>query len=323
MFADFDFDYAGLIKEIRSRGWEFIAIQAPEGLMRDAVKLSLSFRKEGLHPVVLVNPCYGACDLAKPPSGYDGVIHLGHAPFPGQEDAIFLELPSKADNLKGLESIADTLPERLGLVATVQHLRLLDITKGMLEKHGKEVHVGNPGGRIKHRGQVLGCNTLAARDVKDDVDAYVFIGSGKFHPGGVAMATGKKVYALDPYSGQIEKMDSERFLRIRHAVIEKAKGGKRYGVMVSTKTGQMRRGAAGEVMMELEKNEMEVVLFMGENLPPERFIGLKLDALISTACPRIALDDIANYPFPVITPIEARIMLGLEKWENYSLDELE
>ncbi|MCK4718623.1 MAG: diphthamide synthesis protein, partial [Thermoplasmata archaeon] len=170
MFQGFEFNAKALMAEIKSRGWIRIAIQAPAGLLRDAAQLSLYLRERGYEPAVLVDPCFGACDLAETPESYDGVVHLGHAPFPNQEEAMFLELPSKAENLEILEK-SDALPSRLGLVATVQHLSLIPIAKSMLEDCGHEVHVGDAGGRIAHPGQVLGCNTKAARAVADKVDA--------------------------------------------------------------------------------------------------------------------------------------------------------
>jgi 2-(3-amino-3-carboxypropyl)histidine synthase len=47
-----------------------------------------------------------------------------------------------------------------------------------------------------------------------------------------------------------------------------------------------------------------------------------MDAYVSTACPRIAVDDQSTYPMPVLTPQELEIMLGRASWEGYVLDEI-
>jgi len=50
-------------------------------------------------------------------------------------------------------------------------------------------------------------------------------------------------------------------------------------------------------------------------------IDLGLDAWISTACPRIALDDSDSYDYALGTPIELMIALSKVKWEDYRIDE--
>ena len=48
----------------------------------------------------------------------------------------------------------------------------------------------------------------------------------------------------------------------------------------------------------------------------------KIDCFVSTACPRIAIDDYMQYEIPIITPVELDVVLGLKKWEDYSFDEI-
>ena len=47
-----------------------------------------------------------------------------------------------------------------------------------------------------------------------------------------------------------------------------------------------------------------------------------IDCFVSTACPRIAIDDYMQYKTPIITPIELDILLGLKKWGDYKFDEI-
>ncbi|MCK5310177.1 MAG: diphthamide synthesis protein, partial [Thermoplasmata archaeon] len=50
--------------------------------------------------------------------------------------------------------------------------------------------------------------------------------------------------------------------------------------------------------------------------------ALGLDAWISTACPRLAIDDYSTYEKPILTPIELEILLGKRAWEEYAFDEI-
>jgi 2-(3-amino-3-carboxypropyl)histidine synthase len=47
-----------------------------------------------------------------------------------------------------------------------------------------------------------------------------------------------------------------------------------------------------------------------------------IDCFVSTACPRIAIDDYLQYKIPIITPVELKILLGKISWEMYEFDEI-
>jgi 2-(3-amino-3-carboxypropyl)histidine synthase len=47
-----------------------------------------------------------------------------------------------------------------------------------------------------------------------------------------------------------------------------------------------------------------------------------IDCFVSTACPRIAIDDYLQYKIPILTPIELEIVLGKRKWEEYMFDQI-
>ena len=47
----------------------------------------------------------------------------------------------------------------------------------------------------------------------------------------------------------------------------------------------------------------------------------KIDAYVSCACPRIAIDDYAMFDAPILTPQEFRIVLGEAKWDDFRFDE--
>jgi 2-(3-amino-3-carboxypropyl)histidine synthase len=73
---------------------------------------------------------------------------------------------------------------------------------------------------------------------------------------------------------------------------------------------------------DIEKSGRRAVLFLLDNLNPDYLVGLEVDAFVSVACPRIAIDDFALHKKPIITPPEAEIILGKRKWDEYAFDEI-
>ncbi|MFH1055925.1 MAG: diphthamide synthesis protein, partial [Candidatus Altiarchaeota archaeon] len=104
---------------------------------------------------------------------------------------------STADPVSTLDANISKLDNysSIGLIATVQHLNRLDDVKKVLESKGKKVKVG---------GQILGCRHDNA--IKLKVDCYLYLGSGRFHPIGVALKTDKPVYMLNPISGVLDEI---------------------------------------------------------------------------------------------------------------------
>jgi 2-(3-amino-3-carboxypropyl)histidine synthase len=73
-------------------------------------------------------------------------------------------------------------------------------------------------------------------------------------------------------------------------------------------------------MTEEGGKRAEIVLL--EEFHPDRLLPYKADAFVSTACPRIAIDDYLRYDRPLLTPVEMEIVLGKRLWSDYRLDEI-
>ena len=72
------------------------------------------------------------------------------------------------------------IPKKIGLSTTVQFLDYVDEIKEYLQKQGISVFVDKM--KQKYEGQLLGCDQGAAVKIKDNVDAFLYIGTGIFHP---------------------------------------------------------------------------------------------------------------------------------------------
>lgn len=305
-----------LARDLRERGARTVALQFPAGLKRRAFAIAQELRAAGFAVILSGDPCYGACDLALDTLDVaDMLVHFGHAPV-GHHDRVIHE-PVSMDF--DPEIVRRALPllrgPRVGLVTTVQHVHLLAAVAEVLRGAGFDPVVTGGSGRTPHPGQVLGCSFRAARET--GAGEILFVGTGLFHPLGVQLATGARVVALDPYTGEVSEVSADRFLRQRFGLIERARDAERIGVIVSSKSGQQRL----ELARRLAGLSDRAVLVMMREVTPEGLLDLGCDAYVNTACPRLAYDDQARFPVPVLTPAEFEILLGIRSWENYVVDE--
>lgn len=324
----FDFELETISRWISDGGYASVALQMPEGLKIRAPEISEFIEREtGAVPVIVGRPCYGACDLFDYHGWADALIHFGHSPIPSQGDdpnVLYIESRSDAEVDESIIGSLSRLPERIGLLATVQYLGLIPKVKGMLESSGREVRVGEGDRRICHPGQVLGCNCSAAESVDADVDGYLFIGEGDFHPLAAAFGMEKPVLMLNPVTGEVRDMSEtrDRILRRRFAAIQGARDAESFLVIVCSKVGQNRSGLADEMVSLLRRHGRTAHKVIIEEINPTALMSYQVDAFVNTACPRIAMDDAARYPKPMLTPPELEIALGEREWGQYVFDQI-
>jgi len=325
----YDIDIASAISEIKRIKARIIALQVPEGLKKRAYQIAEDLEnKSGAEVLVVAEPCFGACDV--PSSLFDivdAIVNVGHSPIPNlkfPKPIIFVPARSNVPVLDQLKKSVGMLQEPVGVLATSQHLAELDEVIEGLENMGIKTKVGEGDSRISHAGEILGCNYTSAQAVSKEINSYLLIGSGTFHALGVHLATGKKVVVLDPNLEEPKEIDQikDKILRQRHAVIERADKARVFGIIVGEKVGQRRMRRAKELRKLLRWKRKDAALILMDKFDPEKLRSLPFDAYVSTACPRIAIDDVAMYDKPLLTPQELEIVLGVRKWENYSFDQM-
>ena len=328
----FDLHVETIVEAVRERGAGLVALQLPEGLKRRAMEL-VEGSEASTDAVVIVSadPCYGACDLIDAqlePLGVDMVVHVGHTPMgdtPPRIPTVFVDARSTLSVDEAVSKAIPLLPAggRVGLLATTQHRDGMTRAGEALTEAGHEVVVGQGGRRLAFPGQVLGCDLSAARAVAGEVDAFLLLGGGTFHAAGVSMATGKPVVLADVETGTARTVeeDRDRLLRRRAAVIARAGDATTFGILVESRPGQQRWELARTLRDHLREAGRRPVLLLLREVHPDSLLTMGLDAYISTACPRIAVDDQSSYPMPVLTPQELLILLGRADWTGYALDE--
>jgi 2-(3-amino-3-carboxypropyl)histidine synthase len=325
----YDFHLADVAAFILERQAKLVALQFPEGLVTHVQDVVEELqRRTGASFVVLADPCFGACDVNLSYHEYaDALVHFGHAEIPALKTdpgVMFVEVNADYDVLDLVPSAVERLCMRIGLVTTAQHLDKLEAVRHALEKQGKKVFVGKGDRRIKHPGQVLGCNASAATAIAPEVDCFLFVGSGDFHPLAVALATKKPVLVLDPFMRQVRDLEElrERILRQRHGAIAQASEAHFFGILVSSKPGQKRYQLAHELEGKLRLKGKKALVLIENNIDPESLMGYGVEAFVSTACPRLAIDDYLRFKKPIITPKELEVVLGERKWEDYEFDSI-
>ncbi|MEK6868867.1 MAG: diphthamide synthesis protein [Nanoarchaeota archaeon] len=184
------------------------------------------------------------------------------------------------------------LPKKLGLVTTTQFLGKIDEIKNYLTNNEKEVFTDE--GKQRNEGQLLGCDVGAATKVQDKVDAFLYIGSGEFHPLGVALNTKKEVFTFNPVTSTFSKLNEkeiEKYRRSKKANYVKFLHADNIGIMVTIKPGQYSYKQVKEIKEKLEKQGKKCYIFVFDTLDANEMQNFPfIDFWINTACPRIADD---------------------------------
>ncbi len=326
---NYEFRLPEVLKKIKEMNAQVIGIQFPEGLKVHATWIAKKIEDEtGAMVIISGDPCYGACDVSDAAMGgvVDLIIHFGHAEFPIEYEVpvLFIEAYSKIDVMNVVKMSLKELEDynKIGLVTTIQHLNILQDIKDLLTREGKEVLTGK--GKGTSEGQILGCNFEGVKNIH--ADAFLYVGSGNFHPLGIKLFTHKPVFIADPYMNEVRTVDefADKVLRIRFAKITKAKEAKKFGIIVSTKKGQFRLDLARELKKIINHEQGEAFIIFMDNISPTLLLPyMDLDAFVITACPRVAIDDADMYKKPLLTPKELEIVMGIRKWEDYRIDEIE
>ncbi len=332
----YEINLENVVKNINKNNYQQVLLQVPDGLKTHFFKF-VDFIEEKTNAKVIISadPCFGACDIPT----YDLkkldvelIIHIGHTSIPVIKNpkiqTVFVDVVSILDISKVVEkAIPKIKGKKVGLISTGQHIHMFEKVKKILTDNKFEPIIGKGDDRIELNGQILGCNFSAAKSIADEVDTFLFIGSGNFHPLGLILITKKQVIVCDPYTNEVREKEladlKDMILRQRYGAIARSKDAKVFGIIIGTKLGQQRIELAYKIKEILDSKKKKSYIFSLNHFSPFYLEGLKdIDCFVSTACPRVAIDDYMQYKVPIITPIELDILLGFKKWENYQFDEI-
>lgn len=194
---------------------------------------------------------------------------------------LFIPAKAKVDLSGILKNIK--LKGKIGLVAAVQYVHTLE----EVQKHIPDSIIA---------GQVLGCNAEQPYKVRDKVDAFLYIGSGRFHPIAVALITKKPTYIANPITNEFSEISQKEIDDYQ----KKKKGkqlmflsAKKVGILVSMKPIQQLYQKALELKNKLK--DKEAYIFVTNTFDASQFENFNdIDCWINTACPRIEGKNIIN-----------------------------
>jgi len=317
-------DLEDIIARIDKKKAKVVGLQCPDGLVRFSQDIKdLLENKRDISVLLSGNSAFGSCDIDLDLlKRVDLLFHLGHTSMFDLNGVEYISVKIKLeedildDLLKKSLSYINT--DKISLVSTSQHIDYLNYVQDFYEKEGIKCSINEGDSRVKDRGVVLGCNFSAAKGSGEEV---IFLGSGIFHPIGIKIATKKRVIRIDPLMRDIEEINVEKLLKQRYGLISKAIGFKSVGIIISSKIGQNRSNLALKLYKEtLSKGYKAYLMYM--NLIRPESIELKVDILVNTACPRIAIDDYASFKIPILTPVEFNMILKERVEGEYRMDEI-
>jgi 2-(3-amino-3-carboxypropyl)histidine synthase len=306
MENDFDSreDFRRALKKLKEYKAKRVFVQYPEGIKLKIQRIAKILEKEGFEIIVCTEPCFGACDIRDYEAtrlGCDTILHIGHEDYGAHSDLpiVFWEFFIPSNPVPILEKeFAKLEPyERIGLATSIQFVDAIEKVKQFLESRGKKVLTHTA---LQHAGQILGCHLEAATKIEPDVDCFLCISAGKFYGLGLVMKTDKPMLCLDLERGEIFdligfKKKVQKIVAWNKSQFEDAR---KVAVLVSWKRGQTK--LPFDIKKKLEARGKEVYIFAMDEITPEKLMGLKIDAIVNLACPRIGIDDLGRYKTPIL-----------------------
>ena len=316
-------DEEKIFQEIKNRKSVSVALNAPDGLLPKVQQTASNIMKRfGIPAFVLADPTWGSCDLNSNGAkvlGTSLLFNIGHTinmesfeknviMIDAFDDISFEKVAKKSINvLQG---------KKISLLTDSQHLHEIEPVKKILEEGGITVVIGHGKGQLND-GQVFGCEFYPAKEIEEQVDVNVFLGQSNFHAAGVALATNKPTYVLDPYFNEVREVSefAKKLQKKATLAIYKAAEAETFGIIIGLKEGQLSKLTALKFKKELEKEGKSVQLIALTDITNERLKNLKgIDAFIQVACPRISTDN--QFDMPVLSTPQANALLKLLKNES-------
>ena len=316
-------DEEKIFDEIKKRRPVSVALNGPDGILPKIQQTASNIMKRfGIPAYVLADTTWGSCDLNSNGAkvlGAEVLFNIGHT----------ISMKTMDDNVVMIDAFDDILFDSVApkcvdilkgkticLLTDSQHLHQIEPVKRILEDGGIIVKIGKGKGQLND-GQVFGCEFYPAMEEKEKADVNVFLGQSNFHAAGIALATNKPTYVLDPYFNEVREVTdfAQKLQKKATLAIYKAVDAQTFGIIVGLKEGQLSKTTALKFKRELEKEGKMVQLFALTDITNERLKNLKgVDAFIQVACPRISTDN--QFDKPVLSTPQANALLKLLRNES-------
>jgi 2-(3-amino-3-carboxypropyl)histidine synthase len=136
---------------------------------------------------------------------------------------------------------------------------------------------------------------------------------------GAAIAVEKPVYLLDVYNNEITPMGNvrDKILKQRIMSIDKFKQAKKVAIISEVKPGQ-KFGSPKFLIDKIRAAGKDVITVTMSEFSPDKLMNFyDVEAFVELACPRIAIDDFAKYPRPILTMKECLVAVGEKSYDDF------
>jgi 2-(3-amino-3-carboxypropyl)histidine synthase len=313
-------DEAKVFSIIEQKHPRLVVVNAPGGLLSQTRQLMEKVKeKYGTSYVLAGDSCFGICDTADedvPRLQADLALHVGHNAVPQMvgDFTYLIDAVDDVDFSQVAETAVPTLARyrRIGLATFSQHMHELEKVKGIFEGRGFEVFLGRTNNLLQGS-QIFGCDFSTVYPLRDKVDAFCFLGQSEFHAVGLALATDKPTFMLDPYFNFVVDMEKAAEERRKRAILAvyKALDAKTFGVITGLKEGQKMLGRSAWIAKKLELHGRKVLRLAMRDITADRLGPYRdVEAFIQTACPRISIDGF-TFDRPVLSIPQADALIAL------------
>ena len=318
-----NFEKNKLIKELKRLKPKKVLVQLPEGVKQNVAEISEEMEKLGIEVVISGETCWGGCSIAVQEAKdlkVDLIVHFGHAKFIDVNfPVLYIEIrdelnlePILKKSLKKLEGF-----KNIGFSYSIQHKHDIGKIKKFYESHKKKILLSEKLGHSAYMGHIVGCEYAGLKSIEKKVDCFIILGN-RFHAMGAVLAVEKPVILLDVYNDEIKEMSEikNKILKQRAISIEKLKEAKNVGVIIELKPGQ-KFGSQKYLVNKLKEAGKKPFLITMNEITPDKIMNFyNIDCFIELGCPRIAIDDFAKYPKPILTFQEALVALNIKTWSD-------
>ncbi len=327
----YDLQIDSILTHIKKKSQKSVLIQFPEGMLDQPLQHLLEeLSVLDIEVYVSGEPSYGVCDLAinlAQTLNVELLLHFGHSRF-GFENVLkvdsyspldimvipaYYSPPTPLDFTKLMKKLQKSEWVNLGLSSTIQHQKTLITLEKYLQEYNFKVYLEN-------YGQILGCHVQSLRKLKKEIDGIVSLHAGYFHTHGILLNIDKPLIQFNPYSQEISfygKDSRNKALQKRLGVINKSKKAKIWGILGSSKVGQINNRIIFKIKEILQSNNLKSIVVISENINPTNISNFNwVNSWVVSACPRIAIDDSTRFMNPIVTFNEFKYVFETISWDD-------
>lgn len=320
---NYNFEIHKTVWNIRKHGAKRVALQMPEGLLIYSLLISDILEQFcNVETVVMGDVSYGACcidDFTARALDCDFIVHYAHSclvPIDITEiKVLYVFVTIAIDETHVIKTLQKNFPKgsRLATFGTIQfNPTVHSIKDTLLNDKEHMLYIVTPQIKPLSRGEVLGCTS--ERLDKNQFDAMVFIGDGRFHLESSMIHNPEiSAFKYDPYNRKFtrERYDQKQLVQVRGEALQVAQKGKVFGLILGALGRQGNVDTVRNLEEKLIKAGKTVVKIILSEIFPQKLAKFdKIDVFVQVACPRLSIDWGYAFPKPLLTPYEANVLLN-------------